>query len=127
MGEPFIYIGNYRIKHDKVREGLEILRAMTPLIEQHEPQLGAFHFFFDPATERVTCVQVHPNPQSMATHMAVIANHLDTAWDWLDQDSVTTTALGTPPDVLTNYARAFNEPLELYPTHLAGFTRIGTP
>jgi hypothetical protein len=59
----------------------------------------------------------------MATHMAVIANHLATAWDWLDPDSSVQQVLGNPPKVLTDYTREFNEELDSYPTFVAGFAR----
>jgi hypothetical protein len=59
----------------------------------------------------------------MATHMAVIANHLATAWDWLDPGSSTQQVLGAPPTVLTDYAQNYNEDLDSYPIFVAGFTR----
>ena len=59
----------------------------------------------------------------MATHMAVIANHLGTAWDWLELGSSTQQVLGAPPRVLTDYALNYNEDLDSYPIFVAGFTR----
>jgi hypothetical protein len=59
----------------------------------------------------------------MATHRAVIAKHLATAWDWLELGSSTQQVLGAPPRVLTDYARKYNEDLDSYPIFIAGFTR----
>jgi hypothetical protein len=123
MSEPFVYIGAYRVKPGKLEEARHRLCELTELVEKREPQLGAFHFYLDEVRGRAICVQVHPEPDSMATHMAVIAEHLDTAWDWLEQDSAKAMWLGTPPDVLVNYAREFDETFDAYPTHIAGFTR----
>lgn len=67
---------------------------------------------------------MHPDSDSMATHMAVIAEHLTTAWDWLKHGSTEPMVLGTPPDVLVNYAQEFDETFDSYPTHIAGFTRL---
>ena len=53
--------------------------------------------------------------------MAVIANHLATAWDWLELGSSTQQVLGAPPRVLTDYARKYNEDLDSYPIFVAGF------
>lgn len=123
MNEPFVYIASYRIRPGKLEESRRRLRELAELVEVREPQVGAFHFFIDEAGTRAICVQVHPDPESMATHMVVIADHLATAWDWLDQDSTRTTVLGSPPDVLVAYAKEFDESLDSYPIHVAGFTR----
>jgi|GEM_PF-1318007 hypothetical protein len=123
MSEPFIYIASYQIKPGHLKEARHRLRDITTLVEQREPQLRSFHFYLDQARERVIGVQIHPDAESMATHMAVIANHLATAWDWLDPGSATQQALGAPPRVLTDYARNYNEDLDSYPTFVAGFTR----
>jgi hypothetical protein len=124
MNEPFVYIASYQVKPGKLEEARRRLSDLTELVEQREPQLGAFHFFLDEARERAICVQVHPEPDSMATHMAVIAEHLTTAWDWLDQDTTHPIVLGTPPDALVKYAQEFDEAFDSYPTHVAGFTRL---
>lgn len=123
MTEPFIYIASYRVKPGRLEEARRRLREVSELVEQQEPQLRAFHWFLDEARERVIGVQVHPDAESMATHMTVIASHLATAWDWLELDSGTQQVLGTPPQVLTDYARAYDEVLDRYPTFVAGFTR----
>lgn len=124
MSEPFVYIAGYQVKPGKLEEARGRLRDLAELVEQREPQLGAFHFFLDEARQRAICVQVHPEPDSMATHMAVIAEHLTTAWDWLEHDSTEPIVLGTPPAALVTYAQEFGETFDSYPTHVAGFTRL---
>jgi hypothetical protein len=123
MSEPFIFIGSYRVKPEFLEVAPQRLRDVTALVEEQEPQLRSFHFYLDEDRGRAICVQVHPDAESMATHMAVIANHLATAWDWLDLDSSVQQVLGDPPKALTDYAREFNEELDSYPTFVAGFTR----
>jgi hypothetical protein len=123
MSEPFIYIGSYQVKPGHLEEARHRLRDVSALVEEQEPLLRSFHFYLDPARERVICVQIHPDADSMATHMAVIANHLVTAWDWLELSSSTQQVLGAPPRVLNDYARNYNEDLDSYPIFVAGFTR----
>jgi hypothetical protein len=123
MSEPFIFIASYQVKPGHLEEARHRLRDVSALVEEREPQLRSFHFYLDQARERVICVQIHPDAESMATHMAVIANHLATAWDWLDPGSSTQQVLGAPPRVLTDYARNYNEDLDSYPIFVAGFTR----
>ena len=123
MSEPFIYIGSYRIKPDFLDVAPQRLRDVAALVEEKEPQLRSFHFYLDEDHGRAICVQVHPDGESMATHMAVIANHLATAWDWLELDGSVQQILGRPPKALTDYAQEFNEELDSYPTFVAGFAR----
>lgn len=123
MSEPFIFIGTYRVKPEYRVVAPERLRDVAELVEQQEPQLRSFHFYLDEGNERAICVQVHPDAESMATHMSVIANHLATAWDWLDLNSTVQQVLGNPPKVLSDYAREYDEKLDSYPTFVAGFAR----
>ena len=123
MTEPFIFIGSYRVKPGHLEEASLRLREISELVEQREPRLRSFHFYLDQARERAICVQVHPDAESMATHMTVIAEHLATAWDWLELGSSTQQVLGTPPQVVIDYAREYDEGLDSYPTFVAGFTR----
>ena len=123
MSEPFIFIGSYQVKPGHLEEARHPLRDVSALVEEREPRLRSFHFYLDQARERVIWVQIHPDAESMATHMAVIANHLATAWDWLELGSSTQQVLGVPPRELTDYARKYNEDLDSYPVFVAGFTR----
>jgi hypothetical protein len=123
MSEPFIFIGSYQ---GHLEEARHRLRDVSALVEEREPRLRSFHFYLDQARERVICVQIHSDAESMATHMAVTANHLATAWDWLELGSSTQQVLGAPPEVLTDYPRKHNEDLDSYPIFVAGFTRDAT-
>jgi hypothetical protein len=126
MDEPFVYIASYTVKPGKLDEARRITREVGELVEAEEPQLIAFHIYLDEARERVITVQVHPDRESMATHMHVVARHLATAWDWLDT-TIATQALGPPPEQLVRYAAEYGEPLDVYATRLTGFTRAAQP
>ena len=123
MSEPFVFIASYGIKPEFLDSAAERLREVASVVEEQEPQLSAFLFYLDPDRSRAIVVQVHPDGDSMATHMAVIANHIAGAWDWLDLDDSQQFALGTPPKVLTDYWTEFNVELDTYPTFVAGFDR----
>lgn len=127
MDEPFIYIASYRVRPELLGAAPERMRELTELVERQEPQLQSFHFYLDEAGGRVICVQVHPDQQSMATHMRVIGEHLSTAWDWLDPAGADQKVLGVPPQALTDYARQLDEELDSYPTFVAGFVRTAAP
>ena len=123
MSEPFIFIASYQVKPGQLEEARHLLRNVSALVEEQEPRLRSFNFYLDQTRERVICVQIHPDAESMATHMAVIANHLASAWDCLEPGSTTQQVLGAPPKVLTDYARNYNEDLDSYPIFIAGFSR----
>ena len=123
MNEPLIYIASYRVKPGLLEAARGRLREIAELVEEREPQLSAFHFYLDEPRQRVITVQVHPDADSMATHMAVIAEHLSTAWEELEIDGALRIACGTPPEVMLAYDLEFGLELETYATHVAGFTR----
>jgi hypothetical protein len=123
MSEPFIHIATYRVRPEFLGVAPQRLRDVASLVEEREPQLRSFHFYLDPERGRAICVQVHPDAESMATHMATIAEHLSTAWDWLDLNDIQELVLGTPPKVLTDYWQEFKGDPDTYPTFVAGFAR----
>ena len=123
MSEPFVFIASYGIKPEFRDSAAERLREVASVVEEQEPQLSSFLFYLDPERSRTIVVQVHPDGDSMATHMAVVANHIADAWDWLDLEDSQEFVLGTPPKVLTDYWAEFNVHLDTYPTFVAGFDR----
>ena len=123
MSGPFVFIASYGIKPEFLDSAAERLREIASVVEQQEPRLSSFLFYLDSDRRRTIVVQVHPDGDSMATHMAVIANHIADAWDWLDLEDSQQFVLGTPPGVLTDYWAEFHVDLDTYPTFVAGFDR----
>lgn len=118
----FAYVATLRIKPDHIAEARDRTRQVTELVRAEEPRLRSIMFFLDEKNGELAVVQVHPDADSMSTHMGVVAQHLADAWNWLD----TTTAqyaFGDVPDVLARYAAEYNEPLVVVPEFVAGFTR----
>jgi hypothetical protein len=125
MSGPFVYVGNWTIKEGKADAARKLLAEHADFVETNEPRLISFNFYLDEATRRVTCVQVHPDADSMAFHMGLLAEHLGDASEWLDtveleqyygEKSAQHSALLEPwadPHVPERYL----------PEHLAGFTR----
>lgn len=126
MSEPFIYIATYHIKPEFEGDVHQRTRDLVARVEEQEQQLLSFHFYLDEDRGRLICVQVHPDPESMVTHMAVIADHIAKAWDWLDMAGSTQLVLGTPPTVLTEFWGERGKDLDRYPTFVAGFTRAAS-
>jgi len=126
MTQPFILVASYRVKPNKLEKIQDRCRSIAALVQSNEPQLLAFHFYFDEAGGRLGIIQVHPDAASMERHMAVIAEHLATAWDWLDELGGEQRWFGTPPDGLARYADEHGETVDAFAAHVAGFTRSQT-
>jgi hypothetical protein len=54
-------------------------------VESNEPRLIAFNLYLDDEGSSVTGVQVHPDAQSMVSHMQVVRDYITTAYgDFLE-------------------------------------------
>jgi hypothetical protein len=124
MTGPFIWVGTYAIKPGKSDEAKQRLQELAELVEANEPRLIAFNFYLNEAATTASCVQVHPDAASMEFHMEVIAEHLSSASDFL-QETVGQEVYGTPPAGLVDAERQWVplDRLRVQPVHLAGFTR----
>jgi hypothetical protein len=126
MTQPFIFVASYPVKPDKLDKIRDRCQSIAALVESNEPQLLAFHFYFDEARRRLGVIQVHPDAASMERHIEVIAEHLATASDWFDVEGGEQHWFGTPPDDLTRYAVEHGETVDSFAAHVAGFTRSQT-
>src|SRR5215207_4525149 len=126
MTQPFIFVARYPVKPNRLDEIQDRCRSVEALVQSNEPQLLAFHFYFDETRGRLGVIQLHPDAASMERHMAVIAEHLAAASDWFDVEGGEEHWFGTPPDDLTRYAAERGETVDAFPVHVAGFTRSRT-
>ena len=125
MAGPFVYIGTYRIKEGKLDEAKTRLRQLVEVVDENEPRLIAFNVYFAEDGATVGVVQVHPDPASMETHMRVISEHLNDAFNFLDT-AVSEQVYGAPSVALAAMLRAYGDPnavTTFLPVHEAGFTR----
>lgn len=88
MAEPFIFIGTHRVKPGKLDDFKDYFaKFCASTVEPNEPRLLSFQGYGDDSDE-VTVVQVHPDSDSMLTHLSVIGEHVETAMtDYLEPES----------------------------------------
>ena len=89
MTTPFIFIGTHKIKPGK-REAFKAYFASfcAEIVEPQEPRLHSFYGYTAPDSDLVTIVQVHPDADSMATHMKVGVEHFGEAYaEYLEPES----------------------------------------
>ena len=89
MTTPFIFIGTHKIKPGK-REAFKAYFATycSDIVEPQEPRVHSFYGYISPDSDLVTIVQVHPDAESMATHMKVGVEHFGEAYaEYLETES----------------------------------------
>jgi quinol monooxygenase YgiN len=89
MTAPLIFIGTHKIKPGK-REAFKehFARFSSDVVDVQEPRLHSFYGYAAPDSDYVTVVQVHPDADSMATHMKVGMEHFATAYaEYLEAES----------------------------------------
>src|SRR5262245_26429008 len=105
MGEPFIFTGTYAIREGKLEVAKQALQELVQHVEANEPRLKHFGFYFDEEGSKVTCVQVHPDSDSMEKHLRVIAGFLQNAGELFDFTDMQTRVYGLPGDALLSELR----------------------
>jgi hypothetical protein len=127
MSQPFIYIGTYKLKEGQLETFKESCHAIVDMVEANEPKVIAFNFYYDEDTNEVSCVQVHPDADSMVFHMKLLSKHVAAV---LGEDSpidvVTTNHIfGTPSETVLEMIEEWDPgvPLIVKPNSLAGLTR----
>jgi hypothetical protein len=126
MSGPFIFIATNRLKPGKLDEEKARVPGLVEFVEANEPRLLAFNEYANDEGTEVAVVQVHPDADSMAFHMEVVAERAATAYaETLD----TTTGIqvfGTPGNAVVEILRrqaGAGVPLSIKPHHLGGFMR----
>jgi glucose dehydrogenase len=125
MTGPFIFIATNRLKHGKLNSEKTRLPELIDFIQANEPRLIAFNEYANEEGTEVAVVQVHPDADSMVSHMELIAERAASAYaDTIDATTniqVFGTPSGTVTDMLRRQAGA-GVPMSIKPHHLGGFT-----
>lgn len=125
MAGPFIFIGTHQIREGQLEAFKKDCRDLVRVVEESEPQLHSFNFFFNQDESEVTVVQVHPDAQSMLTHMQVAHEHITQS---SEQQLITKDVhiYGVPNETVLGMIENLSQegtPLDVKPLHFAGFTR----
>ena len=70
MAGPFIFIAINRLKPGKLEDEKKRVPDLVDFIQANEPRLIAFNEYASEDDTEVAVVQVHPDADSMAFHMA---------------------------------------------------------
>ena len=128
MAGPIVFVGTHRIHDGKLDIAKEASRELAAFVQANHPRILHFAIHVDDATRVMTVVQVHPDADSMATHMNLIVEHISESYaEYLEPES-TVQIYGTLTDELaqtvagaaqgsTDETVAIREPF-------AGFSRL---
>jgi hypothetical protein len=123
---PFIFIATNRLKPGKLADERKRVPSLVEFVEENEPRVIAFNEYANDDGTEVAVVQIHPDADSMAFHMEVIAERAAAAYAETVAATTSIQVFGTPGDavleVLARQAGA-GMPLTVKPFHLGGFTR----
>ena len=126
MSGPFIFIATNRLKPGKLGEEKTRVPGLVDFITANEPRLLAFNEYANEERTEVAVVQVHPDADSMAFHMQVVAERAATAYEETIDATTGIQVFGAPSNAVVEMLRrqaGAGVPLSLKPHHLGGFTR----
>ena len=126
MSGPFIFIATNRLKPGKLADERKRVPGLVDFVEANEPRLIAFNEYVNHEGTEVAVVQIHPDAESMAFHMEVVAERAAAAYAETVAATTSIQVFGTPGsavlEMLERQAGA-GVPLAVKSSHLGGFTR----
>ena len=126
MSGPFIFIATNRLRPGKLDDERKRVPGLVDFVEANEPQLIAFNEYVNDEGTEVAVVQIHPDAESMAFHMEVIAERAAAAYAATVDTTTSIQVFGTPSnavlELLERQAGA-GVPITVKSVHLGGFTR----
>jgi hypothetical protein len=127
MAQPFIYIGTYTIKDGRLEDFKRMCEGIVELVDSSEPRVISFNFYYDEASNEVSCVQVHPDADSMVNHMNLLQEFFAAATGSDSPIDVVTTnyIYGAPNDTVVKMIEEWDPgvPMPIKATSLGGLTR----
>jgi hypothetical protein len=119
-------IATNRLKPGKLADERKRVPRLVDFVEENEPRVIAFNEYVNDDGTEVAVVQIHPDADSMAFHMEVIAERAVAAYSETVAATTSIQVFGTPSkavlEVLERQAGA-GVPLTVKSFHLGGFTR----
>jgi hypothetical protein len=126
VASPFIFIATNRLKPGKLDAERARVPGLANFVEANEPRVMAFNEYVNEDGSEVAVVQVHPDAESMAFHMEVIADRAATAYAETVDVTTSIQVFGTPSNAVLEMLRrqaGAGVPLSVKPHHLGGFVR----
>jgi hypothetical protein len=123
MSGPLVFITRSTVKPGMWEQQLEHDREAAEIVDSDEPRVIAFNTWSSTDQAEVSCIQVHPDADSLDTHLKIFYERLaQRVGDALDTYEID--IYGTPSDgVLESMQQVPGAQLRVHPVHLTGFLR----
>ena len=126
MAGPFIFIATNRLKPGKLDAEKQRVPGLVDFVQANERRVIAFNEYGSEDGAEVAVVQFHPDADSMASHMELIAERAANAYADTVEATTAIQVFGTPSDAVVEMLRrqaGAGVPISVKPYHLGGFTR----
>ena len=126
MSGPFIFIATNRLKPGKLDDERKRVPGLVDFVQTNEPRVIAFNEYVNDDGTEVAVVQIHPDADSMAFHMEVIAERAAAAYAETVAATASIQVFGPPSDAVLEMLQrqaGAGVPLTVKSIHLGGFTR----
>ena len=130
MSMPLIYISTWKIKKGKLETLKRISQELVDLFMEREQQIVAFNTFINEEGTEMTSIQIHPDADSMDSHMKVLGQafaEVEGMGEVMELiEPISIEIYGTPSVSLLESDRQLVEsgvPRNIKPILIAGFTR----
>jgi hypothetical protein len=128
MAAPFIYVGHNTLKAGKLEAYQQnFMPELLEVVEANEPRLLAFNVFANDEGTEIAGVQVHPDADSMLSHMQVMRERITMAYEEYLEATMAIHVDGPPNDAVLEMIKVMATPgvsVSVKPRHLGGFTRL---
>jgi hypothetical protein len=127
MPGPLIFVATNRLTEGRFGAEQARIPELSRFVEANEPRLIAFNEYVNEVLSEVAVVQVHPDAASLEYHMGLISERIRDAYAQTLEATTRLQVFGLPTG---NILRMLDElagsgiPLNIYPHHLGGFTRM---
>lgn len=71
MADPIVYVDTSEIRDGKLQQVKAAVKELADFVEENNPYILSYRFFFDEAVARMTVVAVHPDSEALEFHMDV--------------------------------------------------------
>jgi hypothetical protein len=125
---PFIFIATNRLRPGALEAETARVPGLVDFIAANEPQLIAFNEYVNEDGTEVSVVQLHPDTDSMALHMGIVAERAAAAYAETVEMTTSIQVFGTPSNAVLELLQrqpGAGVPLSIKRHHLGGFTRSG--
>ena len=102
------------------------MQGLVDFVQTNEPRVIAFNEYVSEDGAEVAVVQVHPDADSMAFHIQVVAERAASAYAETVDATTSIQVFGTPSSAVVEMLRrqaGAGVPMSVKPHHLGGFTR----